>query len=83
MRRVVLEVGEDGRIVVPEGTRVRVMGEVLNAEESAVAGSERGEGLARLFEEIDARLDPLPRKPWPENDPIVEKYRRMGVLEED
>ena len=73
----------DGRIAVPEGTRVRVTGEVLDPEEREQTDQGRAESLRSLFSEIDARLDPLPRKPWPKEDPIVEKFRNMGVLEED
>ena len=83
MRRVVVEVGEDGRIVTPSGKRLRLSAEALEEGESEQAIRERQERLQALFHEIDARLDQEPRKPWPKDDPIVEKFRRMGVLEED
>lgn len=44
---------------------------------------QRSVRIEALFDEIDARLDQVPRKPWPKDDPIVEKFRRMGILEED
>ena len=37
---------------------------------------ERLEALWKRIEEDDA-----PLKPWPENDPIVEKYRRKGLID--
>ena len=57
------------------------MGEVLAPEVREETGLSRQESLQRLFAEIDSRLDPLPRKPWAENDSIVEKYRRKGLIE--
>ena len=42
---------------------------------------DRDERLAALWESIDADRDGVVLKPWPENDPIVEKYRRKGLIE--
>ena len=41
----------------------------------------RRERLQALWKEIDAHLDPLPRDAWPENDPVIEKFRRKGLLD--
>lgn len=47
----------------------------------AETDEERATRLQDLFDTIDADLADVPRKPWPKDDPIVEKFRRKGLID--
>lgn len=77
---------EEGRLVRPKGLRLRLPSSFIvedRAGEPQESEEERAERHRKFWEETDAALADVPRKPWPKDDPIVEKFRRMGILEED
>ena len=58
--------------------------DVLNTPELESDDLERRRArLKELWDSIDADLDSVPLKSWPEGDAIVEKFRRMVVLDAD
>ena len=44
---------------------------------------QRAARLQALFVETDAHLADVPRKSWPKDDPIVEKFLRKGLIDSD
>jgi hypothetical protein len=78
MDAVEIVIGEDGRILEPRGVTLRVPSSVALRPPDA---DQRRTRLQALWKEIDVHLDAIPKKPWPDNDPIVEKFRRKGLLD--
>ena len=78
METVEIEIGADGRIVGPVGVKLRLQ---TARTEYPLPPPDRQARLDAIFEEINADADQVPLKPWPENDPIVEKYRRKGLID--
>ena len=76
---------DEGRLVRPKGLHLRLPSSFIAGQEPETTqeSEERAERYRKFWEETDAALADVPRKPWPKDDPIIEKYRRMGILEED
>ena len=58
---------------------VENLSEPVSREEET--DEQRSKRLQALFDETDADLADVPRKPWPKDDPIVEKFRRKGLID--
>ena len=78
METVEIVIGEDGLIQEPRGVTLKVPSSLALCPPDV---AQRRVRLQALWKEIDARLDDAPRQPWPENDPVVEKFRRKGLLD--
>ncbi len=72
---VEIVIDEDGRVHGPVGVRLRLSAVEVEYPLPPPDRQERLEALWRRIEEDDA-----PLKPWPENDPVVDKYRRKGLI---
>ena len=71
---------EEGRLVRPRRLRLRLPSHFIMEEEPGVpqeSEEERTERQRKFWEEMDARLEDIPVKPWPMGDPIVDKYLRI------
>ena len=69
---------EEGRLTGPKGVRLRLSGVEV---QYPLPPPDRQERLDAIFRSIAEDADAVALKPWPENDPIVEKYRRKGLIE--
>ncbi len=73
---------EEGRLVRPKGIRLRIPEEYVMSEKEIVETDEERAGRVRLFfEETRNVLKDEPRNPLSDDDPLVAKYRRMGLLD--
>ena len=81
MASVEIVIGEDGRIVSPKGLTLRIPEEFVVRDVPGGEERDNSEALQAIFDEINADSDRVLLKPWPVDDPIVEKYRRKGLID--
>lgn len=80
MDTVEIVIGEDGRVVSPVGVRLRVPIQTVVPEREE-SDEERAARLDAFFEEHEKAMKDLPRRELCDSDPLVAKYRRMGLLD--
>ena len=68
---------DEGRLLGPKGVRVRIPAVEV---EYPLPPTDRQARLDALWQSIAADADTIALKPWAENDAIVEKYRRKGLI---
>lgn len=71
---------DEGRLVHPRGVRLRLPVQFVVRDELDETEEASAERQRTFWEETDAILDATQVKPWPEGDPVVEKYRRKGLI---
>ncbi|CAN5410248.1 hypothetical protein BH11ARM2_BH11ARM2_35470 [soil metagenome] len=74
---VTIEIGEDGRIVSPRGVKVNLP--IFNPRSDS--DEERRERLRAFVERNERILADVPRHPVSDEDPVVAKFRAMGLLD--
>lgn len=74
---------EEGRLVGPKGVRLRIPAEFVDESQKTVqeTDEERATRVRAFFDETRDALKDEPRRALSDDDPLVAKYRRMGLLD--